>query len=123
MKRTVVGAIAATLALTSFAVEPVRAASSTSKAPVAAPANVDLRPTDVSTQRRRYYHRGGNPAAAMAFAGVVAGTIGAIAASRRHRNHYGAYYPYGGYGPAYPYYGPRGGYGYGYGRPYGGYGW
>jgi hypothetical protein len=120
--RTVVGVMAAALALTSLSIEPVRAASATPKAPVAAPAKADTTPTDIST-RRRHYRGGGNPAAALAMFGVVAGSIAAISASRRHRHGYGVYYPYGGYGPGYGYYGPRpyyqpygyGGYGY---RPY-----
>ncbi|HWM49630.1 MAG TPA: hypothetical protein VNR11_22240 [Xanthobacteraceae bacterium] len=104
--RIVTGAVAAALALTSFGIEPVRAApAAASERPVVGPAQSASLPTDISSRRR--VHRGGNPAAAIAMFGVVAGTIAAISASRRHRYNHGYYYPYGGYGPAYPYYGPR----------------
>jgi hypothetical protein len=105
--RTIVGVMAGALALTSLSIEPVRAASATPKAPVAAPAKADTTPTDISTQRRRHYRGGGNPAQALAMFGIVAGSIAAISASRRHRHGHGVYYPHGGYGPGYGYYGPR----------------
>ena len=100
----VTGLVAAVLALTSFGIEPARAATAASER-VASAARMANVPTDISSRRR--VHRGGNPAAAIAMFGVVAGTIAAISASRRHRYSHGYYYPYGGYGPAYPYYGPR----------------
>lgn len=127
--KTVVGLMAAALALTSLSIEPVRAASTSQKAPAVAKANADGGLTDVSTQRRNRAYRGhNNPAAAMAMFGVVAGSIAAISASRRHRHGHSVYYPYGSaYGPGYQYYGARPyyqpygyqpyGYSYGY-RPY-----
>jgi hypothetical protein len=115
-KRAVIGALAATMALTSFNMAPAVAAPA-QKPATASKANVATPLTDVSTRRKRYHaHRGASPAQAMAMFGMVAGTIAAISASRRHRHHYGYYQPYGyapyGYGHGYA---P---YGYGY-RPYG----
>jgi hypothetical protein len=118
IKRTLIGALAATVAVTSFSIEPVRAAPA-NKAPAAAQAPADM-PTDVSTQSRRRHYRGGtNPAQALAMFGMIAGTIAAVSASRRHHRRYYGGQPFGHYGP---YYG--GGYGspYGYGPPPGYYG-
>jgi hypothetical protein len=115
VKRTLVGALSAALVLTSFSIAPAHAVPA-GKKPAAAPAQAaDTMPTDISSRRRHY--RGTNPAAALAMFGLVAGTVAAVAASRRHRHHYGVPYaygvPYGGYYGA-PYgYGPYGGYGYG----------
>jgi hypothetical protein len=109
IKRTAVGALTAAMVLTSFAIEPVRAAPA-NKAPAAAPAQADM-PTDVSSQRRRRaYRRGASPAQALAMFGLIAGTVVAVSQANRHRRHY-----YGG-GVSYAYGAPCGGY---YGAPYG----
>ena len=112
IKRTVIGALSAAMALTSVGIEHAQAASK--KTPAVAPAQDYTGPTDVSSRRR--YYRGSNPAAAIAMFGAIAGaTIAISQANRRHRYYGGVPYGYGG-GPYYgtPYYQP-----YGYGGYYG----
>jgi hypothetical protein len=110
-KRTLVGALSAALVITSFSMAaPVRAAP-VNKTPAAAPA-ADTMPTDVSARRRHYRNGGISAGQAAAMFGIVAGTVLAVSAARRHRHYKGV-----------PYYGgvPYGGY-YGYGAPYAPYG-
>jgi hypothetical protein len=75
--------------------------------------------TDFSAARRhRYYRRGPNNAAGLAFMGVAAGLIGGAIAESRRQEYYEDHYYYGGQRPYYggqgyyggggPYYGQRG---------------
>jgi hypothetical protein len=125
IKTNLVGALSAALVLTSFSTAAPVHAAPFNKAPAAEPAAADTMPTDISA-RRRHYRRGGISAGqAAAMFGLVAGTVLAVSAARRHRHNpyavpyaYGA--PYGGYygAPYRPYgYAPYG-YGYGYGPRY-----
>jgi hypothetical protein len=125
-KRILVGAMSTALILTSFTTVPVGAAPA-NKTPAAKAATADTMPTDISARRRHYRHGGGISAGqAAAMFGLVAGTVIAVSAARRHRHNpyavpyaYGA--PYGGYygAPYRPYgYAPYGYGGYGYGPRY-----
>ena len=108
MRKTIISGLAVALLATSMPLLPATAAPA--KQPAASVAHTQTLATDLSARRRHY--RGGSRAGLAAF-GLVAGTIGAIAAQQAYRDNYGyGYYgpaPYGygyyGYGPRY--YGPR----------------
>jgi hypothetical protein len=101
-KRSVAGALAAAVLLTSFGFAPAQAASAK---PQVAQSQAT---TDFSARSRRYSR--GNSAAALAAFATVFGTIAVLAAQDQYRNDY--------YGPGYGYYG--GGYGYAPGYRHGG---
>ena len=110
IRGSIVVALAAAVALTSFNLSPAQAA------PKNTPQVANAVTTDFSA--RRYRHRGNN-AAALAMFGIVAGTIAAAAAADRYND---GYY-YGGYGGG-PYaYGGGRGYGYRHGGYHRGGGW
>jgi hypothetical protein len=111
LSRTVSSIIAGAIALSAL---PAGAANAAKVASPSAPmAQGDIEVSSQRYYRRGYgYRRGIGPGAAF---GIIAGTIGAVAAANAYRRNY-YYQPYGYYGGGYarPYYGP--GYGY-YGGP------
>jgi hypothetical protein len=123
---------AAAITLTSIGLQlAVAAPVPTMQPPAAKQVQPAHEVTDFSSRARRYYRRGGNPAALGAVVGIF-GSIAAIAAANSNRGYYYGYpgyygdygYPgyYGGYGYPqgyYPYaYGPRYYYAPGYYRPW-----
>jgi hypothetical protein len=91
--RFVAVTLAAAMALPVINLGPASAASPAPSAKVTKPAN-DIEFS--SRQRQHYRHHRGNAAAFGAVA-TVFGTIAALAAASRYRDHY--YQPYGYYGP------------------------
>jgi hypothetical protein len=106
--RSIAALVAGVMLVTALPFTAAQAASPKAKQPQLAPASDTV--TDISARRR--YRNGGNPAAALAAFGLIAGTIATIAANDRRRDYYDR--GYGNYGA------PRA-YGYGYGYPQRGY--